>query len=63
MRFRESKLSRQGDVPGLAAAPEKLAADLGLRASMGAAGREKIQDYSLERVLAEMADIYGRYLK
>lgn len=29
---------------------------------MGAAGREKIQDYSLEKVLAEMAAIYNCYL-
>lgn len=51
-----------GDVRGLAAALERLARDPGLRASMGAVGREKIRDYSLERVLAEMENIYERYL-
>ncbi|MGI6603668.1 MAG: hypothetical protein ACOX2S_01035 [bacterium] len=56
-------MSRQGDVPGLAAALERLALDPELRAFMGAAGREKIQEYSLERVLTEMSEIYGRYLK
>lgn len=60
---RTGLLVELGDVPGLAAALERLALDPRLRASMGAAGREKIQDYSLEKVLAEMADIYGRYLK
>lgn len=52
-----------GDVLGLTAALERLMLDPGLRASMGAAGREKIRDYSLDKVLAEMAAIYGRYLE
>lgn len=60
---RTGLLVELGDVPGLATALQRLAADPALRASMGAAGREKIQDYSLEKVLAEMANIYGRYLK
>ncbi|MBC7324291.1 MAG: glycosyltransferase, partial [Moorella sp. (in: Bacteria)] len=52
-----------GDVPGLVVALERLARNPELRASMGAAGREKIRDYSLDRVLTEMAAIYGRYLE
>ncbi|AFV10528.1 glycosyltransferase EpsD [Thermacetogenium phaeum DSM 12270] len=56
-------LVRLGDAAGLAAALERLARDPELRTSMGAAGREKIREYSLERVLAEMAEVYGRYLR
>lgn len=56
-------LVEPGEVEGLAVALERLARDPELRASMGAAGREKIKDYSLDRVLAEMAAIYGRYLE
>ena len=51
-----------GDVDGLAAAIEKLVSDPELRAKMGAAGQKKVQDYSLEKVLTEMAAIYDRYL-
>lgn len=51
-----------GDMPGLIQALEKLILDRELRADMGAAGRNKIQDYSLEKVLAEMSSIYKRYL-
>ena len=51
------------DVQGLAAALEKLAVDPDLRHSMGAAAREKVQDYSLEKVAVEMAGIYDRYLR
>ncbi len=56
-------LVRLGDAAGLAAALERLARDPELRTSMGAAAREKIREYSLERVLGEMSGIYGRYLK
>jgi len=56
-------LVRLGDVCGLAAALERLICDPELRASMGAAGRERIRDYSLERVLGEMSGVYSRYLK
>lgn len=52
-----------GDVSGLVQAFEKLILDRQLRISMGEAGQKKIRDYSLENVLAEMADIYDRYLK
>jgi len=52
-----------GDVKGLAVALEKLIASPNLRQSMGAAAKKKIQDYSLEKVLVEMAGIYDRYLK
>lgn len=56
-------LAEQGNVSALAKALERLISDPNLRVAMGAAGREKIQDYSLEKVLVEMADIYDRYLK
>jgi glycosyltransferase involved in cell wall biosynthesis len=52
-----------GDVPGLVKAIERLVSDPELGAVMGLAGREKIQNYSLEKVLVEMAGIYDRYLK
>jgi len=51
-----------GDISGLVRALERLILDRELRAAMGAAGRNKIQDYSLEKVLAEMSSIYERYL-
>jgi glycosyltransferase involved in cell wall biosynthesis len=52
-----------GDVPGLTDALEKIITNPELREAMGTAGREKIQAYSLEKVLDEMASIYDRYLK
>lgn len=52
-----------GDVAGLAAALERLINVSELRSSMGTGGKAKIQDYSLDRVLNEMAAVYGRYLK
>lgn len=51
-----------GDIPGLIRAMERLILDSALRADMGAAGQNKIQDYSLDRVLAEMSSVYERYL-
>ncbi len=51
-----------GDISGLVRALERLILDRELRAAMGAAGRNKIQDYSLDRVLEEMSSIYERYL-
>lgn len=51
-----------GDVLGLASALETLASDAELRTTMGAMGRAKIQDYSLERALDEVASVYDRYL-
>jgi glycosyltransferase involved in cell wall biosynthesis len=59
---RTGLLVELGDVRGLTAALERLIADPGLRDSMGRAAQEKIKDYSLDRVLAEMEAIYGRYL-
>ena len=47
----------------LVKALERLISEPELRVAMGAAGREKIHDYSLEKVLVEMAGIYDRYLK
>ena len=52
-----------GDVEGLAQALLQLIRDSELRKKMGQAGRAKIQDYSLERVLDEMSAIYARYLR
>ncbi|MBT9132866.1 MAG: putative glycosyltransferase EpsD [Firmicutes bacterium] len=51
------------DVPGLATALEKLISDSQLRNTLGATGREKVQDYALEKVLVEMTGIYDCYLK
>ncbi|MBE3581292.1 MAG: glycosyltransferase [Thermoanaerobacteraceae bacterium] len=59
---RTGYLVEPGDVAGLAAAMERLIRDSQLRASMDAAGKAKIQDYSLDRVMAEIAVVYGRYL-
>jgi len=55
-------LVRVGDVQGLAEALLRLARDPELRRRMGAAGRDKVTDYSLDRVLDEMAAIYRRFL-
>jgi len=52
-----------GDIEGLAQALLQLIRDPELRQRMGEAGRAKIQDYSLERVLDEMSAIYARYLR
>lgn len=60
---RTGLLVEPGDVAGLAGALERLVSDRRLRETMGAAGRKKIQDYSLEKVLEEMTAIYDRYLK
>ncbi len=55
-------LVKLGDVDGLAQAILKLARDPELRQRLGQAGRKAIQDYSLDRVLEEMASIYRKYL-
>lgn len=55
-------LVKLGDTRGLADALLRLIRDPKLRTRLGQAGREKIQDYSLDRVLQEMAAIYARYL-
>jgi len=60
---RTGLLVEPGDVPGLAKALATLISDRRLRVALGAAGREKIQAYSLEKVLGEMAAVYDRYLK
>jgi len=51
-----------GDLQGFVEALEKLISDSRLRLLMGAAGRGKIADYSLNRVLMEMSGIYERFL-
>ncbi|MBT9169708.1 MAG: putative glycosyltransferase EpsD [Actinobacteria bacterium] len=56
-------LVEPGDVPGLVKALETLISDRQLRVALGAAGRQKIQAYSLEKVVGEMAAIYDRYLE
>jgi glycosyltransferase involved in cell wall biosynthesis len=60
---RTGLLVEPGDVPGLAKALATLISDRRLRVALGAAGREKIQAYSLEKVLGEMAAVYDCYLK
>ncbi len=55
-------LVKLGDTGGLAKALLHLINNPELRKQMGEAGREKIQDYSLDRVIQEMAEIYARYL-
>lgn len=55
-------LVEPGDVLGLVMAIERLISDPELALAMGAAGREMIRNYSLEKVLTEMASIYDRYL-
>jgi len=52
-----------GDVDGLVSSMRKLIVDDKLRAEMGIASLEKIKDYSLEKVLAEMSSVYDYYLK
>lgn len=56
-------LVKLGDTQGLADALLRLTCDPPLRVRMGQAGRERIQAYSLDRVLEEMSTIYRRYSK
>ncbi|MFC2083287.1 glycosyltransferase family 4 protein [Candidatus Bipolaricaulota bacterium] len=49
------------DSAGLAEALATLIRDPGLRIKMGKRGREKIEEYSLDRVLDEMGLIYDRF--
>lgn len=51
-----------GDVEGLARALAQLTEDKQLRRKMGEAGRQKVEAYALERVLAEMARVYDLFL-
>lgn len=51
-----------GDVEGLAAALESLIASPDMQAAMGRAGYNKVKAYAIEQVLAEIGDIYQRYL-
>lgn len=51
-----------GDPKSLANALIRLLVDRDLAQRMGMAGRQMIQEYSLDRVLQEMWDIYQRYL-
>ncbi|HHV61375.1 MAG TPA: glycosyltransferase family 4 protein [Firmicutes bacterium] len=51
-----------GDPKSLAKALIRLLVDKDLAQRMGMAGREMIQEYSLDRILQEMWDIYQRYL-
>ncbi|MDD2498870.1 MAG: glycosyltransferase family 4 protein [Desulfitobacteriaceae bacterium] len=50
-------------VPDLVRALERLADDKLLREKMGEAGRRRIENYSLDRVLKEMAIIYDMFLR
>jgi len=56
-------LVKLGDVQGLVDSILKLANDKNLRDQMGKKGRELIEDYSLENVLEEMAEIYDKFLE
>jgi glycosyltransferase involved in cell wall biosynthesis len=51
-----------GDAPGLARALLTLARDEALRRRMGKEGQATARDYALNRVIQEMAAIYGRFL-
>jgi len=51
-----------GDVVGLTQVVDELVLDHELQTAMGIAAREKVQDYSLEKVIAELAIIYDRFL-
>jgi len=51
-----------GNVSELVAALKKLTLDSKLRAAMGKANREKIKDYTLDKILSKMEKIYNRYL-
>ena len=55
-------LVKLGDTEGLVEALLYLINNPELRQQMGKAGRKKIQNYSLDRVIQEMAEIYARYL-
>jgi len=55
-------LAKLGDIDGLAHSLLQLLGAPGLRQRMGQAGYQRIKDYSLERVLGEMAAVYDRYL-
>lgn len=59
---RTGLLVKPGDVDGLVSALKKLIVNPGLRSDMGMEGQKKIQEYSLEKILAEMAAIYACYL-
>lgn len=52
-----------GDVDGLFSSMKKLITDDKLRTDMGRASLEKIKEYDIEKVLAEMSSIYDYYLK
>ncbi|MBO8132172.1 MAG: glycosyltransferase family 4 protein [Candidatus Marinimicrobia bacterium] len=51
------------DVSALVKAFETLINNTDLRNKMGQAGREVIQDYSIDRVIAEMEEIYDMFLQ
>jgi glycosyltransferase involved in cell wall biosynthesis len=55
-------LVKLGDTAGLAHSLLQLLGDPGLRQRMGQAGCQRVKDYSLERVLDEMAAVYDRCL-
>ena len=55
-------LYRPGDAEQLAEALLRLAADAGLRARLGAAGREKAGDFAPEAIAAKVTDVYRSLL-
>jgi glycosyltransferase involved in cell wall biosynthesis len=59
---RNGFLVKVGDATGLAQALLTLLQDESLRTRMGVEGRARARDYALDRVIREMAAIYGRFL-
>lgn len=60
---RTGLLVESGSLDGLVKAMERLILDRESRLSFGAAGRDRIKDYSLQNVLAQMSSIYDSFLK
>lgn len=56
-------LVQLGDVSGLVYSLKKLIDDAELQANMGKVSLERIKEYDIEKVLAEMSSIYDYYLK
>jgi len=55
-------LVRVGDVAGTAAAVLRLLRNREGALRMGAAGRRRLEPYAIEKVVAQVAQIYQRYL-
>jgi phosphatidylinositol alpha-mannosyltransferase len=62
-RGREGLLVQPREPKEIAAAIARLLGDDELRSAMGAAGRERAEDYSWERVTAKVDDYYGLVIR